>query len=301
MLIKFGNLNLYGYCLTMLKFIMKNSILFFLLIILSSIVYGNDDALFNVYNVRSQTDGSVDVYASNSYVCEESVLIEFTSLKNMKTEVELPFKGVVPAGAKEYKLFTLTIKDISKESQIGYIAKNCHGDIFTKKHDNNYIYTIPYAEGKKYPLDQGYGGKFSHYMEGKKHALDFVMDEGSEICAARGGVVVEVKDNSNKGGKSIKFQDYGNYITICHDDGTLANYYHLKKSGRKVDVGDMVTSGQLIALSGNTGWSSGPHLHFQVYSFTEELEVKSIPTKFLQEEGKAITLEKNRSGYVSVH
>jgi hypothetical protein len=248
-----------------------------LLSLLTLAGFAQEDKLFDVFNVRSETDGSVVVYAVNDRICDESVLITFTALKNMKADVELPFSGVVPAGADSFKLFTLSIKDLSKESQLGYIVKHCHGDVYNKKHDNSYVYTIPYKAGDQWPLEQGYGGKFSHYMHGKTHALDFTMPEGTTICAARDGIVLEVKDD------------------------TMANYYHLKKGGSKVKVGDKVAAGQAIGLSGNTGWSSGPHLHFQVFTFTEDMEVKSIPTKFLQEEGKAIKLEKNRAGYVSVH
>ncbi|MBL4669207.1 MAG: M23 family metallopeptidase [Flavobacteriales bacterium] len=219
----------------------------------------------------------------------------------METDVKLPFKGVVPAGVKGFKLFTLTIKDKTKGSQLGYITKYCHGDVFNGKHDDRYIYTIPYQEGKKYSLDQGYGGNFSHFMKGKTHALDFTMPEGTLICAAREGLVIFVKDDSNKRGKTIKYQAFGNYITIYHKDGSLANYFHLQKKGSKVKVGDKVSAGQVIALSGNTGWSSGPHLHFQVFSFDEKMEVKSISTKFKQEEGKAIILKKSEAGYKSVH
>ncbi|NQX97687.1 MAG: M23 family metallopeptidase [Flavobacteriales bacterium] len=127
------------------------------------------------------------------------------------------------------------------------------------------------------------------------------MPEGTLICAAREGLVIFVKDDSNKRGKTIKYQAFGNYITIYHKDGSLANYFHLQKKGSKVKVGDKVSAGQVIALSGNTGWSSGPHLHFQVFSFDEKMEVKSISTKFKQEEGKAIILKKSEAGSKSVH
>ena len=80
----------------------------------------------------------------------------------------------------------------------------------------------------------------------------------------------------------------------------MANYFHLKKSGSKVKVGDRVYAGDVIALSGNTGWSSGPHLHFQVFSHNEDMEVESIPTKFKTEDGNII-LKKSQEGYKCVH
>lgn len=277
----------------------------FTLLLLALITLPNfaqkDDELFNVYNVRNEEDGSAVVYATNNYLCDESVLIEFNVLKNMEADVDLPYRAIIPAGVKEYKLFTISIKNPEKGSQLGYVTKYCHGDAFDGKHDNSYVYTIPYQEGEQYSLDQGYGGKFSHFMKGKTHALDFTMEVGTPICAARDGVVIFVKQDSDKRGKTHKFQEYGNYITIYHKDKTMANYFHIKKKGSKVKVGDKIEAGQVIALSGNTGWSSGPHLHFQVFSFDEDMQAKTTPTRFKQEEGKAILLKKSKVGYQSVH
>lgn len=281
---------------------MKNIFTLLLITVFPFLNYAqNSDDLFEVYNVRNEDDGTTVVYAKNKNVCEESVLIVFNTLKNMEADVELPFKGVIPAGAKEYKLFTLTIKNRSKTSQLGYITKFCHGNAFERNHDDKYVYTIPYQEEEQFGIGQGYGGKFSHFIKGATHAIDFTMPEGTPICAAREGVVIFVKDNSSKHGKTMKYQEYGNYVTIYHKDGSMANYFHIKKKGSKVKVGDKVKAGEVIALSGNTGWSSGPHLHFQVYSFDEDMEVKSIPTKFRQAEGKAIVLKKSQEGYKSVH
>ena len=256
---------------------------------------------FEVYNIQNEEDGSTVIYATNTFLCEESIIIEFSILKNMVADVQLPFKGVVPAGATAFKLLTLTIKDKTKESQFGFITKFCHGNIYEGKHNDSTIYLIPYQAGKQHPIGQAYGGKFSHYLKGSTHAIDFDMEIGTPICAARDGIVIFVKDDSNKHGKTIQFQEYGNYITIYHEDGTMANYFHLQKNGSKVKIGDKVTAGQVIALSGNTGWSSGPHLHFQVFSYTKDMDFKSIPTLFLQENGKTITLEKSETGYKSVH
>jgi murein DD-endopeptidase MepM/ murein hydrolase activator NlpD len=273
-----------------------------LLIIVSLNVFAKQaDKEFEVYNVRNEADGSTVVYATNNYLCDESVLVTFNTLKNMKADVELPFKGVVPAGATAYKLFTLTIKDRTKASGLGYVTMSAHGNVFDGKHDASYVYTIPYQAGEQYGIGQAYGGKFSHFMKGRTHAIDFTMDVGTPICAARDGVVLEVKEDSDKSGKTYKYQEYGNYIIIYHEDGTMANYFHIKKKGSKVEVGDKVKAGQVIALSGNTGWSSGPHLHFQVYSFDADMQVKTIPTKFIQEDERSIILKKSKEGYKSIH
>jgi murein DD-endopeptidase MepM/ murein hydrolase activator NlpD len=280
---------------------MKNNFTLLLLIVSFSVSAQKQEKQFDVYNVRSQEDGSTVVYATNNYLCDESVLITFNTLKNMKADVKLPYEGVVPAGAKEYKLFTLTIKDRTKASGLGYITKYAHGDVFNGKHDDSYTYTIPYLEGEQYGIGQAYGGRFSHFMKGKTHAIDFTMDVGTPICAARDGLVLDVKEDSDRRGKTYKSQEHGNYIVIYHEDGTMANYFHIKKNGSKVKVGERVVAGQVIALSGNTGWSSGPHLHFQVYSFNTEMEVKTVPTKFKSEDGGAIILQKSREGYKSVH
>lgn len=273
----------------------------YLILVFSSLVSFAQQEEFDVYNVRNQDDGSVVVYATNSYLCDESVLITFSTIKNMEADVKLPFKGVIPSGAKDYKLFTLTIKDRTKESGLGYVTKYAHGNVYEGKHDDEYVYTIPYQEGEYYGIGQAYGGDFSHFMKGKKHAIDFTMEVGTPICAARDGIVLSVKEDSDKRGKTYKYQEHGNYIEIYHTDGTMANYFHLKKNGSKVKVGDKVEAGQVIGLSGNTGWSSGPHLHFQVYVFDSNMEVKTIPTKFRQENGKAIILQESREGYKSVH
>ena len=77
------------------------------------------DEPFIVFNERDEKTGDAIVYATNNYPCEESVYIEFTALQNMKADVDLPYKGVVPAGAVKHKLFTLSIKDKTKGSQLG--------------------------------------------------------------------------------------------------------------------------------------------------------------------------------------
>jgi murein DD-endopeptidase MepM/ murein hydrolase activator NlpD len=146
------------------------------------------------------------------------------------------------------------------------------------KPDNSPIYYLPYAQGSKFLLIQAYNSKMSHKNE---ISLDFKMKKGSKICAARAGVVTAVKEDSDAGGLKDAYLSQGNHIIIKHTDGGEAMYWHLKKDGVLVNVGDTVTQGQHIGYSGNTGYTAFPHLHFQVY----DAAGKNIATRFITKKG----------------
>ena len=82
--------------------------------------------------------------------------------------------------------------------------------------------------------------------------IDLQAKTGTSVYASAGGKVV----------LASWYYGYGNCIVIDHGNGIKTRYAHL--SSYKVKVGDTVSRGQLIALSGNTGNSTGPHLHFEV-------------------------------------
>lgn len=146
------------------------------------------------------------------------------------------------------------------------------------KGDSSFIYSLPFEKGKSYLLVQAYQSKMSHRGE---YALDFKMKEGSTVCAARSGVVVALREDSDKGGLKPEMLSEGNYIIIRHDDGSEAHYWHLKKDGVLVNLGDSVQQGQAIGLSGNTGYSAFPHLHFEV----SEPQKGQVPTRFKTKKG----------------
>jgi murein DD-endopeptidase MepM/ murein hydrolase activator NlpD len=128
--------------------------------------------------------------------------------------------------------------------------------------DTSYVYALPYEEGQKHRIIQGYFGPFSHK---ERAALDFKMKRGTKVLAAREGVVIRVKEDGNRGGWNRKFRPYGNNIVIQHPDGSRAGYWHIQFNGAEVNVGDTVQKGQLIAYSGKTGYTATPHLHFLVW------------------------------------
>ncbi|THU30460.1 M23 family metallopeptidase [Niastella caeni] len=144
--------------------------------------------------------------------------------------------------------------------------------------DTSYIYWLPFMPGERFLLVQAANSHMSHRNE---LSLDFKMKKGSKVCAARDGIVTEVKKDSDKGGLKDEYLSEGNHIFIRHNDGSMAQYWHLDKDGACVNVGDNVKKGQLIGLSGNTGYTAFPHLHFQV----KNKEGKQILTRFLTRRG----------------
>jgi murein DD-endopeptidase MepM/ murein hydrolase activator NlpD len=148
--------------------------------------------------------------------------------------------------------------------------------------DTSYIYGLPYEEGESHRIVQGYFGTWSHK---ERAALDFKMNRGTKITAARDGVVVRVKEDGDRGGWSKKYRQYGNNIVIQHADGSRAGYWHLQKDGSLVNVGDSVKKGQVIALSGKTGYAAMPHLHFLVWNFDTRGQWQQVPTRFQTSNG----------------
>ncbi|BBN83375.1 hypothetical protein PA25_33600 [Pseudoalteromonas sp. A25] len=134
-------------------------------------------------------------------------------------------------------------------------------DCSAYSNQQNSLYILPYQPGESYKVEVSTG----HYRKSNKgvglYAIDFNMPIGTKVVASRSGEVVAVQES---------FEDYNgedlkeNYIFIRHNDGTIARYFHLTHQGALVSEGDTIEAGQVIGLSGNTGQSGGPHLHFDV-------------------------------------
>jgi len=145
----------------------------------------------------------------------------------------------------------------------------------------DYQYALPWSNGQ-YKVTQGPGGRFSHQDEKGRHAVDVSMPEGTRITAARAGTVVSIDANQQEGRGSKT----GNYVRVLHADGTMSVYLHLRHRGVLVKEGQFVNLGDPIAWSGNTGHSTGAHLHFVVQK-NVGMKVVSVPFKFSGPEGIA--------------
>lgn len=146
------------------------------------------------------------------------------------------------------------------------------------KNDSSYVYRLPYEDGKSIFLVQAYNSNMSHKNE---LSLDFKMKPGTKIHAARTGIVIAIKEDSDEGGLKDEYFSKGNHIIVQHIDGSKAMYWHLRQNGVLPNTGDTVQCGQLIGYSGNTGYTAFPHLHFQV----KDKNGKEIAVRFATKKG----------------
>lgn len=141
--------------------------------------------------------------------------------------------------------------------------------------DLGYLYNLPFEEGTAHQIMQPNFGKLSHNTKKSYYSIDFTMDIGTPIHAARSGIVVKTQDKYTEHG-GIELKNMANTIAIFHEDGTIAHYDHLKPKSVFVEPGELVERGQLIGLSGFTGYTTKPHLHFAIQNGKNE----SVPVYF---------------------
>jgi murein DD-endopeptidase MepM/ murein hydrolase activator NlpD len=167
---------------------------------------------------------------------------------------------------------------VSKDPQRSNIRELQAGK---RKEDTSYVYALPFAKGTSHLVVQGYYSRLSHK---NRIAVDIKMKRGTKILAAREGIVIRLQEQNNKGGWNRRNREYANFVLIQHSDGTRAGYWHLQQNGVLMNLGDSVRTGQEIALSGHTGYSAFPHLHFMV-SVTGNGRWQQVPTRFHTKKG----------------
>ena len=106
------------------------------------------------------------------------------------------------------------------------------------------------------------------HPESQAYAYDLTAPEGTPVLAARGGTVVLMEDDDplNADDWPPGYQKIGNFIWLEHEDGTFAVYFHNKKDTADVALGQTPRRGAQLAETGNTGQSTGPHVHFGLFT-----------------------------------
>lgn len=156
--------------------------------------------------------------------------------------------------------------------------------------DVEYALPLPSAPLR---VQQAWGGRYSHADAENRYAVDFAAAEGTPVVAARDGVVLQAEagfaDASPGEDEALRLAR-ANFIRILHDDGSMALYAHLRPGGVLVRVGQRVRRGQQIGLSGNTGLSTAPHLHFVVHA-NRGMHLASIPFRMFGPQGVLVFSE----------
>lgn len=250
-----------------------------------------------VVSAKERYSGFV-FYAKNRNSFPVTLTLSLSDIKNFKASEALPF-SVELTPHSEKKLLNVDIVDRAQGASMLPRYSWVMGRASAKHSDP--LYRLPFAVGSGVTVSQGFDGGVTHTGR-SRYAVDFSCAVGTEVYAARGGKVIAARSGRRRGGFDKRFRAETNYIVIEHDDHTLGKYAHLKYNGVKVTVGETVQTGRLIGYSGNTGYSSGPHLHFSVSSVdpdSKDIPV-TLPFRFLTA-GGVVETPKTKDRYQVVN
>lgn len=243
------------------------------------------DREYQVKVVNRGTKASPVFYAVNPYHGPVEVRLSFIHNNNVTSEPEWPANYVIPANSDLY-LATIKPRNPQKSWSMRYRIDSALGDP-AANHDDVYPYALPFLGNKHYLVSQAFEGEFSHQMDQSRHAVDIAMPEGSEVLAARAGVVMDVANDFYDGGADMKHMQRANFIRILHDDGSMAVYAHLQLESVSVSKGQRVEKQQVIGRSGSTGFSTGPHLHFAI-QVNAGMKLVSVPFRWRNKAGQLV-------------
>lgn len=213
------------------------------------------------------------LWLRNDLYAPVEVELKLDDLDNVAGTPQSRLYRVVPARSR-ISLLALQPLDLARPMRLTPRMRFALGD--PRRQPADYRYPLPWRGGP-FQLSQGANGRYSHYTPRSRHAVDIAMPVGTPILAARNGTVVKI-ENAQQGRGS---QPAGNFVRMLHDDGTMGVYLHLQPGTVSVREGQRVSLGTEIARSGNTGNSSGPHLHFVVQR-NVGMALESIPFSFSQ-------------------
>ncbi len=230
---------------------------------------------------RAPSANGVSLIVENRATCDVTVTMTLDA-SNMRVTWIRPETEAYPAGS-ETEAVRIAPEDPSRSCSWRFHFKWVKGNLHAR-HDENTLYLLPFEADRSFRVSQSYNGTLTHFDQ-DQYAVDFAMREGTAVCAARSGVVVDLEESYKTGGPSKKYKSRVNFVSIAHEDGTIGEYHHIRQNGVLVEIGQEVHAGQRIALSGNTGYSTIPHLHLGVYSPVDGKRLQSHPITFSTRQG----------------
>jgi len=213
----------------------------------------------------------VSFSARNDTHAPVEVELRLERLGNAKGAGTRLVRRVVPARAA---VLLTVVNALQPGLPVSYQEKFTYALGNPQQRQQAFRYPLPWRGGP-FRVTQGANGSYSHFGPKSRYAMDIAMPEGTPIIAARAGIVIKTENNQSGRGTHPS----GNFVRILHDDGTMGVYLHLMRGSVVVREGQRVVYGSALAKSGNTGNSTGPHLHFVVQR-NVGLALESIPFQF---------------------
>lgn len=222
---------------------------------------------------------TLELVAHNEFYAPVEVRLEFVEITGVTfPEPDQILRWVIDPRSDQLLLNLEVLQEV-EAPYVEYRFEYMPGDP-TSTHRASEGYLAPFSAGRGFPITQAYPDAVTHRTIDSIYAVDIAMPVGTDVLAARAGVVFDVASQNFRGGLDISRDGQAaNIVRILHDDGTFSLYAHLNWNSIRVQPGDRVVAGQYIADSGNTGYTSGPHLHFSVQR-NAGLKVESIPVTF---------------------
>ena len=206
------------------------------------------------------SDGEYLAWADNLLAGPVEVRLTSTGGDTLPSSPALPARASVPAGGSTL-VARLGASGTGHRGAMQLSLSAVPGSSNARPLDVDYL---PPLRGSA-RIDQGFEGSFSHHDAQNRYALDFAADVGTPVHAARAGIVMQAEAGFRRSGsRDARDAQRANFIRILHDDGSMALYGHLAVDGVQVQLGQQVAQGERIGRSGNTGYSTAPHLHFVV-------------------------------------
>lgn len=232
------------------------------------------------FSVVHEVDGrTIELVAHNEFFGPMEVQLRFEEITGVETpSPENELRWLV-APRSDLKLISLQALSGVAQPHIRYGFRYVPGDP-NAVHDAEGGYRVPFSIGKKFPITQAHPDSVTHNSRASTYAVDVAMPIGTDIVAARAGIVLGVASDNWRSGTDLQRDGASaNLVRILHNDGTMSLYAHLNINSVRVKPGDRVSAGQYIADSGNTGFSTGPHLHFAVQK-NVGMSIESMPFVF---------------------
>ncbi|HZF16619.1 MAG TPA: peptidoglycan DD-metalloendopeptidase family protein [Steroidobacteraceae bacterium] len=227
----------------------------------------------------------VDLVVDNACFCPAYVMAMAESLQGIAPKKSSVVEALIGARSTQ----TLMELDYSGEpaaASFGYRYAVLFGDP-KSEHRPMRPYRAPFAVAQRFRVTQAFPSRRTHIDAASFYAVDIAMPVGTQVYAAREGTVIEVAARFFEGSADPKSAAQANLIRILQPDGTMAIYAHLQWDSIRVRPGQIVKRGEYIANSGNTGFTTGPHLHFAVQRNTG-LTLASVPVEFANVTGQGI-------------